>query len=106
MLSSISAAFKILTNLEKIQSVLAIVYSVVSKALDLVVYLKNQGYVTGAGQVLAKNIPSIEKTLTLVKQFIDKFGYVVNFSPVKVLGEGDPKLDLDIANAELEKLLK
>lgn len=106
MLSSISAAFKILTNLEKIQSVLTVVYSVVSKALDLIVYLKNQEYVTNAGPLLAKNLPSIEKSLTLVKQFIDKFGHVVNFSPVKSLGDGDPKLDLDVANAELEKLLK
>jgi len=110
MFTKLTAAFKIVSNLDKITSVVTVAYSALVKLLSVLAFIEQQINDTKLGTVLEKYLPPVITTLRKIKSLVEKYGELFGVVPqpetvVQSLEDVDLEADLKKSIDELNDLL-
>lgn len=108
MFSNIVSAFKIVSNLDKITSVVTTAYTALVKLISVLAFIEGQITDTKLGDVLEKYLPAVLTTLRKIKELVEKYRNLFGIVPkpeVVSQGADDLHADLEKSIAELDELL-
>lgn len=109
MFTSISSAYKIITNFAAIRDAISTIYTVVIKTANVVAYLETQINDTKLGTIVAQYLPLIKSVLTKIQSIIEKYGALIGITvtaPVAAKSDEDHEKALKDALNDLDELLK
>jgi len=109
MFTSISSAYKIITNLSAIRDAISTIYNVVVKTTNVIAYLETQINDTKLGTIVAQYLPLIKSVLTKIQTIIEKYGSLIGITvtaPVAAKSNEDHEKSLKDALDALDQLLK
>lgn len=103
MLSSITSAFSVLTNLGKIKLVVQASYQVIVKLLAVLNVIEVEIKDTAASKVLDKYLPPVIKALSTIKELVEKYGKIFGINPAaaSLLAQADVRAELKAATSAL-----
>ena len=107
MFNSITAAYKILTNLSKIQAVISTVFIAIVKTTDILEYITAKISDTALKDSVDKYIPVVISTLKKIKDIISKYSSLIGVNLNEVSVQNADNLEaLKQVNTSLDELLK